>query len=439
MTDISWQIPPSVPAHLEGAPRDRALVVLLRHSVRDHLPPGNAGDALPITDIGRRLARELGELLRGRLRTLRTSPVVRCVQTTEALREGARADLPISVDRLLGDPGVYVIDGRRAEACWERLGHEGVVRHLVSEVDALPGMARPDAAARFLVHHMLATAAGEPGVHVFVTHDSLVTATAARLLGHPLGVDDWPWYLEGAFFWRDEAGALCTSYRDRRARRHGPLCALTELDVIELARREIAATVGLDSGAHFFLAGGAFKVLLSGRAPRDLDLWAPSEPDRSRVLEALRERGARPSSARPFADAFELAGRVIDVPHKVEPPTLQERLERFDLGLSAVGVEHRPGEGWAASIHPLALESVRRREVLLLKPLKNWMYALATLERMRRYARELGFTIPAAEEAEIWCVFEDQPEEMQAGMIDRYRRVGLGGFGVEEDLAKRAR
>lgn len=438
MNDINWQIPPSVLAHLEHVPRDRALVVLLRHSVRDHLPPGDAGDTLPITDVGRRLARELGALLRGRLRTLRTSPLVRCIQTAEALRDGAGVDLSISADRLLGAPGVYVIDGRRAWANWERLGNAGVMRHLMSEAEALPEMARPDEAARFLVHHMLAAAAKEPGIHVFVTHDSLVATTAARLLGHPLGLDDWPGYLEGAFFWRDETG-LCTGYRDHRARRQGPLCTLIESDVIELARREIAATVGLDSGARFFLAGGAFKTLLSGRTPRDLDLWAPSELDRTHVLQALRARGARPLGARPFADAFELADRVIEVPHKVEPPTLQGRLARFDIALSAVGVEHRPGDDWFASIHPLAQESVRRREVLLLKPLVNWKYALATLERMRRYSEELGFTVPSGEEAEVWRVFEEQPEEMRAGMVDRYRRTGTGGFGVDEDLANRLR
>lgn len=49
----------------------------------------------------------------------------------------------------------------------------------MGEDDALPGMAAPEPAARFLVHYMLA-AAKEPGVHLFVTHDSLVTATAAR-------------------------------------------------------------------------------------------------------------------------------------------------------------------------------------------------------------------------------------------------------------------
>lgn len=247
----------------------------------------------------------------------------------------------------------------------------------------------------------------------------------------------------GPGIWREpSSGAtrrgLCTGYRDHRARRQGPLCTLSELEVIELARREIAATVGLDSGARFFLAGGAFKTLLTARAPRDLDLWAPSEQDRRRLLQALRARGARPLDAWPFAEAFELAGRVIEVPHKAEPPTLQGRLARFDLALSAVGVEHRPGDDWFAIIDPLAQESLRRREVLLLQPLVNWKYALATLERMRRYAEALGFTVPSEEEAEVWRVFEAQPEEMRAGMVDRYRRTSMGGFGVEEDLASRA-
>ena len=81
----------------------------------------------------------------------------------------------------------------------------------------------------------------------------------------------------------------------------------------------------------------------------------------------------------------------MEVPDKTEPAELEDRLARFDLALSAVGVEHAADGGWRAVIHPLALESVLRREMLLLKPLVNWKYALATLERMRRYAAELGF------------------------------------------------
>ena len=179
------------------------------------------------------------------------------------------------------------------------------MHHLVNEVVELPGMARPDEAARLLVKHMLAATAGTPGIHVFVTHDLLVTATASRLLGKPLGVGDWPWFLEGAFFWEDDTG-LNTAYRGFESRRVDPLCALDTHHVIEFARREMATTVGLATGARFFLAGGAFKSLLTGLPPRDLDLWAPSERDRQRVLDALCTRGARPCAPRRFADALEL-------------------------------------------------------------------------------------------------------------------------------------
>lgn len=436
MSDDSWSIPAPFLRQLARVPPERAVVVLLRHSVRDALPSGDAGYVLPITDVGQRLALALGEHLRGRLRTLHTSPLARCVQTAEALRAGAQAELPIIQDHHLGDPGVYVIDGSRAWMHWEALGHEGVMRHLVTGSHELAGMARPHEAARFLVHHMLAVAARQPGLHLFVTHDSLVTTTAARLLGQHLEVEEWPDFLEGALFWRDEAG-VHTTYRGHDALRAEPLCALAESDVTEHARREIAATVGLETHARFFLAGGAFKTLLSGRPPRDLDLWAPSARDRDALIDALRRRGARPSSPRPFADAFKIAGRVVEVPHATEPGTLVERLARFDLALSAVGVEHHPSGEWSASIHPLAQESARRGEVRLLKPLVNWRYALATLERLRRYARELGFVVPPEEEAEVWRIYEAQPSARRAEMVDCYRRVAVGGLGVLEEIACR--
>lgn len=227
------------------------------------------------------------------------------------------------------------------------------------------------------------------------------------------------------------------SGREQKSLRQRPRCNFDAAEVKQFARREIAATVGLDSGARFSLAGGAFKSLITGRPPRDLDLWAPTERDRGLLLEALRARGAQTADARPFADAFEIGGRVVEVPHSTEHDSLDATLARFDIGLSAVGVEHRPDGEWLVSVHPLASASVRRREVRLLKPLVNWKYALATLERMRRYAAELSFSVPDAEEHEVWRVFAAQDAEMRLGLIERYRRAGMGGFGVLEDVALR--
>ncbi|MFO0713622.1 MAG: hypothetical protein U0353_27465 [Sandaracinus sp.] len=78
--------------------------------MRGHLPPGDAGYTLPITDVGVRLAAELGAVIGGRLRSLHASPLLRCVQFAEALGCGAGRALDVRRDRLLGDHGVFVYD-----------------------------------------------------------------------------------------------------------------------------------------------------------------------------------------------------------------------------------------------------------------------------------------------------------------------------------------
>jgi hypothetical protein len=60
-----------------------------------------------------------------------------------------------------------------------------------------------------------------------------------------------------------------------------------------------------------------------------------------------------------------------------------------------------------------------------------------TIERMRRYAGEMGFVVPLQEEEEVWRVFEQQSPEMRAGMLERFHRTASGGFGVAEDVAWR--
>jgi len=49
MSDHQWRIPNSMIKGLAGLPRNRPIALLLRHSVRGELPPGDAGYALPIT------------------------------------------------------------------------------------------------------------------------------------------------------------------------------------------------------------------------------------------------------------------------------------------------------------------------------------------------------------------------------------------------------
>lgn len=60
---IAWRIPPGVLRGLAEVPLDQPAALLLRHSVRDALPAGEAGNSLPITEVGEKLSRELGGVI----------------------------------------------------------------------------------------------------------------------------------------------------------------------------------------------------------------------------------------------------------------------------------------------------------------------------------------------------------------------------------------
>lgn len=193
--------------------------------------------------------------------------------------------------------------------------------------------------------------------------------------------------------------------------------------------------------AHFFLAGGAFKSILTGCQPHDLDIWTSSQTERKRLICLMSNAGARQLPSTPFADRFEVRGGLVaEIVRNTAFQSLPELCGSFDLALSAVGVEFLPDGTCRAFIHPLALESIRRRAVLLLKPLRNTHYILATLERMRRYAHELGFQSPPEEEELVWRMFDDALNATsltQKKLLNRLQRAGRGGFGVAEEARER--
>ena len=197
--------PTDLPPFPDALPNDRSVALLLRHAERPPIAPGELGAELPLTSRGVALASALGHCLGAALHGIRTSPVRRCRETAEALRQGAGASaLRILDDHMLGDPGAFVTDPACAWEHWRERGNERVVELLAWGSEPLPGLATPYSAAQDLATHVLANT--ESGIHVFVTHDAILLPTVARLLP---GVENrtwWPDFLECAAFWYDVDG-----------------------------------------------------------------------------------------------------------------------------------------------------------------------------------------------------------------------------------------
>ena len=198
---------------IQFVPADSPVALLIRHSARDEIPDGGTGMELPLNDLGIRLCQELGRELVGRVRSARSSPVLRCVQTAELLGQAADTDGEVILDKRLGAPGAYVLDEQLAWGNWLAHGNEGVIQHLVSGAGALPGMADPAQAANDLIEHLLACTGAEPVLHLFISHDSIVTPTVARAFGQDIPKSHWPEYLDASAFWRQQNGRV-VAYRD---------------------------------------------------------------------------------------------------------------------------------------------------------------------------------------------------------------------------------
>ena len=197
---------------IQAVPKDLPVALLIRHSARNDIANGETGMDVPLNDLGVRMCEELGRKLVGRVRSIRCSSVLRCVQTAELLGQVAGYDRNVLLDEHLGAPGVYVVDEQVAWGNWLAHGNRGVIQHLVSGTGALPGMADPVTVAKTLVAYLLDCIEGEPGLHLFVSHDSIVAPTVARTLDYVLPEDQWPEYLDAAAFWRKKNG-LGIAYR----------------------------------------------------------------------------------------------------------------------------------------------------------------------------------------------------------------------------------
>lgn len=203
MTDEYRKFSDALISKLDGLGAQQSIAVLIRHADREELHKDDVGYTLPITESGMHRANNFGEKLGGRLASLHTSPFARCIQTAEAIKAGALVNIPVVLDTMLGDPGVYVLDGQVAWPTWQRMGSKEVVEHLVTSDIQLLGMAEPNTAADNLIRHMGEIANIMPGVHLFVTHDAIIATTVAIMM-KTSSRHLWPCFLEGVLFCFDD-------------------------------------------------------------------------------------------------------------------------------------------------------------------------------------------------------------------------------------------
>lgn len=172
-------------------------MLIVRHAARPDILPNTVGNGVMLTNEGIKQSKLFASLINGQVLSIRTSPIGRCVQTAELIAQATHFKLDdIAQCRLLGDPGFIIKDGDLAWQHWLKKGHEAVNLHLLSGTESWDGFYDlNDSVARIFSDIKTLLSNSADGVHLWVTHDTILATLAARIGDKRLTLQDWPNFL----------------------------------------------------------------------------------------------------------------------------------------------------------------------------------------------------------------------------------------------------
>ncbi len=172
-------------------------LIIVRHAERPDIPAGEVGNDVLLNAQGLQASFAFGQSLNQNIISIRTSPISRCVQTaTEIAKAVGYGISNIETCTDLGSPGYFISDGSLAWRHWQEKGSQRVNQFLLDGSECWDGFNDLEkSAAQFKNKVEKALRSSQNGTHLWVTHDTILAAFAARVLDEPITIDQWPEYL----------------------------------------------------------------------------------------------------------------------------------------------------------------------------------------------------------------------------------------------------
>lgn len=108
-----------------------------------------------------------------------SSPIKRCLQTAEEIIKGLDVNLSIEQSQLLGDPGIFVIDDKKAITVFNELTVQEVINHQLQK-KSLSGFLPIDKACQPLIKEIKKKINTNKSI-LYISHDAIIDPFVAYL------------------------------------------------------------------------------------------------------------------------------------------------------------------------------------------------------------------------------------------------------------------
>ena len=170
-------------------------LLLIRHAERPKIPPHTLGSNVLLSLKGEKdsiaFAQKLSDIV-----SLKSSPIKRCLQTARHIASTVhypRDKILTCTD--LGDPGFMIDNDKLAWQHWQEKDHDTVNQYLLNGKDNWTGFKKLNDAVQTFRKKILLELLNKPGLHVWVTHDTVLATFASRVLKKSMTLDQWPHFL----------------------------------------------------------------------------------------------------------------------------------------------------------------------------------------------------------------------------------------------------
>ncbi|EEO23353.1 MULTISPECIES: histidine phosphatase family protein [Helicobacter] len=185
--------------------------MILRHSLRDKIPPNETGNDILLTREGEVMAEHFGLHCNFSIAKIHTSIIERCIQTAnlfaKGYKESKHKELEIIHTNILTD--TYINDLDKAVELFKTQSPYSIISAFLRG-ESLPGMRGVEESMKTLFNYIFADKTCED-MEIFITHDTFLIAIVCYCHNLQPQLDDfnWPYMLEGAFLYLENNHIHC--------------------------------------------------------------------------------------------------------------------------------------------------------------------------------------------------------------------------------------